>query len=891
MTTRAENMLLSLLDGYGISDGDYLTSGDIYYVDSGASGAGDNASNGSSWDSPFATLDYAVSQCTASNGDVIYVAPGHAETIDTTTDLALDVAGVTVIGLGVGSLRPTFSIGAAGDDTPIITISAANIYLKNLIFKPVAVDTAVLVDIAGVAGCKLEDCLFDMDIGSYEAVIGLDIGASDDTVVKNCEFLSTGSAGATAAISVTGTADNLRIQGCNIQGDWGSAGIYSDQAFTNALITDNFVSNTHTEAHAIELSGAATGLLGNNRLYADTAGLILDPGSLKCLGNMAVSAINEGGVPIPAVAGVDVAAGGGGDLPGGVGTSAGDEWYVDSGASGNASGKSWANAVTKLDTAINLCAEGNGDVIYLAPGHAENLSGAETVDIDVAGITIIGVGNGASIPTFSTTVQAGCIKIDDHSTTIRNIKVIGNYDGGSTAGISITGNGDDTLIEDCWFAETSSSRELLIMINAAADADRVTIRNNKFIGVSGGSSTNAIVFAGATDESVIEGNYFWGDWSDYVVDGAASAGTMLLIKDNVIHNVDTGAGLTIGLHASSTGTVVGNRCYGAKAGVGIVCLGTANVDNLVVNAVNTAARNEQTPIDRKPLLTSGRTFYVDSTHANAADATGAGYSWELPCATVDYAVGLCTHDSGDVIYVAAGHAEALSAASGVDVDVRGVKIIGLGHGETRPLFTFDTDADADFKLAEDSTWIENLVFKAGVDALTGPIEVTGTDCMIKDCEWQDVAGSYQATDVIVTVNDADRLTIDGYRHLGDSAAGADSAIALIGADDCVIKNCEIYGNFAVGAIDCRTTASNRIRIHDCQIWTENGDADIAIVDTVTASTGIMGPNIFMVLQDDAANITTAITGTTFTVMDVGVHVVNAVNEKSIAINWDASTDA
>ena len=32
-------------------------------------------------DAPFLTLDYAVSQCTASKGNVVYLMPGHAETI------------------------------------------------------------------------------------------------------------------------------------------------------------------------------------------------------------------------------------------------------------------------------------------------------------------------------------------------------------------------------------------------------------------------------------------------------------------------------------------------------------------------------------------------------------------------------------------------------------------------------------------------------------------------------------------------------------------------------------------------------------------------------------------------------------------------------------------
>jgi hypothetical protein len=218
--------------------------------------------------------------------------------------------------------------------------------------------------------------------------------------------------------------------------------------------------------------------------------------------------------------------------------------------------------------------------------------------------------------------------------------------------------------------------------------------------------------------------------------------------------------------------------------------------------------------------------------------------------------------------------------------VAGVTIIGLGTGASRPTFTATAIA-GDFKLAAASTYIENLLFLGGIDATTGIIEVSAADCQIVDCEYRDVTG--QATDVLITTAAADRLLIDGFKVIGAAAAGCNSAIALVGADDCVIRGCYLYGNFAVGAIDLRTTASPRVNIHDCKIWTENA-ADIAIVDTITASTGFIGPNLQIRLQDDAANITEAVTGATFHLIDP-VYVVNANNEKAMLINWTASTDA
>ncbi len=283
----------------------------------------------------------------------------------------------------------------------------------------------------------------------------------------------------------------------------------------------------------------------------------------------------------------------------------------------------------------------------------------------------------------------------------------------------------------------------------------------------------------------------------------------------------------------------------------------------------------------------GAIFFVDSGHSAASDTAGFGKNPDAPFATLDYAVGKCTASSGDVIYLMPGHAEAIIADSGVDIDVAGVTVIGLGKGATRPTFTFGTAVTADFKLAAASTHVENLLFLGGIDALTGPVEVSAADCAIVNCEFRDVTG--QATDTLVVLDGSDRLKVLGCTFTMAAGAGANSAIAIVSSDDVEIADCKIYGNFAVGGIDLRTTASARLSVHDCRIWTANS-ADVCIVDTVTASTGTIGPNLDLILKDNAANITTAVTGATFYMLRE-VFVTNAVDEGSILINWTPVTDA
>lgn len=281
-----------------------------------------------------------------------------------------------------------------------------------------------------------------------------------------------------------------------------------------------------------------------------------------------------------------------------------------------------------------------------------------------------------------------------------------------------------------------------------------------------------------------------------------------------------------------------------------------------------------------PLTTPGNDYCVDS---NTGAAGNRGTDWDNAMATIDQAVNLAA--AGSTIWVHPAHAENLAADSAVDSDVAGVAIRGIRHGRLMPTLT-NTAAAGDFKLAAAGTSVSDIRFLGGVDIGTGILEVTSTDCAILNCEYRDVTG--QATDVIMGVDGADRLLIDGWKHFGAAAAGGNSAIALDGCDDVEVRNFYIYGNFAVGAIDFRTTLSARVNVHKGKIWTANA-ADIAIVDTIGSSTGFIGPDIEIMLTDDAANITEAVTGATFQLMDP-VYVCNKVNEKGLLINWTASTD-
>ena len=289
-----------------------------------------------------------------------------------------------------------------------------------------------------------------------------------------------------------------------------------------------------------------------------------------------------------------------------------------------------------------------------------------------------------------------------------------------------------------------------------------------------------------------------------------------------------------------------------------------------------------------PILNSygGNIFWVDSgSGSNTNDGTHV-----RPYATLDYAVGKCTANNGDLILVKAGHTETVTAAGGLDLDVAGITIIGLGNGSDRPTVNFTTAVTADMDVGADNITISNFLFTGGIDALTGPIDVNAADFTMMDCETKDVTG--QATDFIVADANANRLMIDGWTHRGAAAAGGASALQIVGGDGATVRNFFIDGNFDTAAIENVTTAATNLTINggaNGSYIRNRNSADVCFT-AVATTTGNVGPNIYARVADNAANITEAFVGADMQFFQP-IAIANADGEVGLNTNITASTDA
>jgi hypothetical protein len=233
-------------------------------------------------------------------------------------------------------------------------------------------------------------------------------------------------------------------------------------------------------------------------------------------------------------------------------------------------------------------------------------------------------------------------------------------------------------------------------------------------------------------------------------------------------------------------------------------------------------------------ITTGDRFFV---HSGTGESTNSGTSPTDALTTIDAAINKCTASVGDVIYVMPGHAETIAAA-GIDVDVIGLSIIGLGKGDNRPTITFNaTTSDAD--IDADDIYISGLRFISSVNNLAWFIDANSNNLEMEDCQFV-TASATEAYNFINIATTKDYFTFRRCSFIqptdpeGTDGGDNTGCFYFVDSQYILVEDCYFEGNFETSIFHNKTTAATNLWIKDCYGSQALSGADVlTLVDNGT----------------------------------------------------------
>ncbi len=241
-------------------------TGQPYFVCNASGFGGSDGYSGKDPSKPLSTLAKAITLVRANADDVIYVMAGHAENVASAAAIACATAGFSIVGLGNGRLRPTFT-WTATDAT--WTVSAANVSMANLVFIGEGIDAVTTMFSVTASDCEFANCEFSIGKTSFVPLLGITITGT----IHRFKFFGNFVHGAAVAnctnfIQIAGGGDGHMFIGNHIKGNFTtSLGCINNitTLCTNIVVRDNVLINATASATkvAVFLTGT-TGFLMKN---------------------------------------------------------------------------------------------------------------------------------------------------------------------------------------------------------------------------------------------------------------------------------------------------------------------------------------------------------------------------------------------------------------------------------------------------------------------------------------------------------------------------------------------------------------------------------------------------------------------------------------------------
>ncbi len=239
----------------------------------------------------------------------------------------------------------------------------------------------------------------------------------------------------------------------------------------------------------------------------------------------------------------------------------------------------------------------------------------------------------------------------------------------------------------------------------------------------------------------------------------------------------------------------------------------------------------------------GQTWYVDSVNGNAANH---GHDPKAAFATITQAIAAAAADSGDVIVILDKYTEDIPTAGGLDFSKDGIKFVGLGNGDNRPILTVSTLVGASIDVTGNNVLLENIVFRTTRDSLTVLLDVLARQLKMVDCEIQENASAQILVGINVGTVDNDADGFECYNLKATQVTtGGDSMIKLTKVQDrVIIEDCDIDGDFADAGIHNPTSAiCTNLAIDHNKV--RNRNSGNHAIEIVSASLGHAYDNLLM----------------------------------------------
>lgn len=191
-------------------------------------------------------------------------------------------------------------------------------------------------------------------------------------------------------------------------------------------------------------------------------------------------------------------------------------------------------------------------------------------------------------------------------------------------------------------------------------------------------------------------------------------------------------------------------------------------------------------VDQTTIDTTGRFFIVCAaadTNANEIKSMYKNYpdGSRVVYDTIPLALAACVANRGDVVFVVAGHTEAITGAAGIAIATAGVTIVGIGAGTSRPVISFTTSTAAQLTVTAANIIFQNIVFTVGIDAVVAMVAVNATDVKFLNCEFDTNNGTMGAVLglSIGGTSTSDRFVVTGCRFVGPATNSGTTTTAQI----------------------------------------------------------------------------------------------------------------